>query len=150
MGLQKRAGKWHWRRHVQGKSRSGNTGLAATERNRPAARLKMEQGAQAIMEGREADLKIQARLFSEAADEFLAWAELEHREKPRTAKRLVSSMVSMKGCFGGRAVPMVNEGMIEDFKMMRRQQGIKEPTLRNAVHGARRGYGSPKRYSWTF
>ena len=91
----------------------------------------MEQSAQAIMEGREADLKIQARLFSEAADEFLAWAELEHMEKPRTAKRLVSSMVSMKGFFGGRAVPMVNEGMIEDFKMMRRQQGIKEPTLRN-------------------
>ena len=131
MGLQKRAGKWHWRKLIQGKSRSGSTGLAATERNRPSALLKMQQSVQAILEGREADLKIQVRLFSEAADEFLSWAELEHKNKPRTAKRLKGSMASLKVFIKGKAIPQVNEGVIEDYKTWRRGDGVKEPTLRN-------------------
>lgn len=37
MGLRPRQGKWHYRFEVDGHEWTGNTGLAATERNRTAA-----------------------------------------------------------------------------------------------------------------
>jgi hypothetical protein len=69
--------------------------LAATERNRNAALLKEAEARKAVIEGKGDQLRLEVRPFSDAADQFIAWAKGEHHNNPKTWKRLRGSMTSL-------------------------------------------------------
>src|SRR6185312_11501973 len=101
MGLRTRAGgKLHWRYVLDGREYSGETGLDDTKRNRTAALAEMHQHRQAIKEGRKPGRRIEARRFSDAAAEFLAWCDVEHRDHPSTAGRARVSFRSLREHLG--------------------------------------------------
>lgn len=133
MGIINRRGVWYLKFIVDGRTYRESTGLEATERNRSAALHQAELKRQAILEGR-SEPKVKARLFSDAAAEFLTWAEQEHRAHPNTAKRLRASFASLLERFGARTVMSLGEGDLEDFKTWRRKASIKEVSLRHDLH----------------
>ena len=110
MSLRNRAGNWHYRFYAAGRTWTGDTGLAATERNRSAALMSEMEARKAICQGRAEQLKTQVKPFSDAADQFIEWAKGEHREKPATWKRLRVSMRSLKVFFGASTAPHDHRG----------------------------------------
>lgn len=128
-------GKWYVRFVVDGVEYSEPTGLEATERNRKKA-LQMEAAAkQLVIEGKQHYLRIQAMPFSEAATQFLSWAEGEYSgEQRRSYLRIKSSFSYIQYFFGKGLVSAITEGHIEDFKSARRKIGIAEVSLRHDLH----------------
>src|SRR3974377_1082085 len=104
MGIRAREGNWHYRFEVHGREYSGNTDLAATERNRSAALIAEAKARDLVLQGRERELHTEIIPFSEAAESFLRWADSEHREHPNTAKRLRTSFASLSEFFGNKPV----------------------------------------------
>jgi len=135
MTVKARAGRWHYRFKVDGKEYARSTGLAATERNRSAAEEQQREDRRAILEGRNPERPVRARRFSDAAEEFLAWAEQEHREHPNTARRLRASFTSLRKFCEGMMVMQVDEAAIERYKTWRRaEHTVEEVTLRHDLH----------------
>lgn len=150
MSLRKRGSNWHYRFFAAGRGWSGDTGLAATERNRNAALLAEVEARKLISEGRPDQLRIQPKPFGDAADQFIEWAKGEHREKKETWKRLRVSMTSLKLYFKLRPLHTVTVGQVQDYMSWRRLcpecsgegcdmcdqtgQGVKEITLRHDLH----------------
>src|SRR5438128_5207253 len=87
-GLRIRSGNWHYRVKHQGREWTADTGLEATRRNVSAALSEMSRAREAVRSGQADRLAIEVKKFSEAAEEFLAWSEGEHKEHPNTARRL--------------------------------------------------------------
>lgn len=132
MALKKRGGRWYYRFEADGREYVRSTGLAATERNRTDAERQEWDFKTAILEGRTPPRRIQARLFNDAAEEFLEWAKVTHRDKPSTAKRISTSFASLKTCFEGRMVMSLDVAAVEDFLKWRRAiHGVREVTLRH-------------------
>ena len=153
MSLRERSGNWHYRFFAAGRTWTGDTGLAATERKNNDALMIEAQARKLIGEGRPEQLKIQTiqtKPFSDAADQFIEWAKGEHREKPQTWKRLRGSMASLKAYFKLRPLHTVGVGMVQDYMSWRRLcpecsgddcelceqtgQGVEEITLRHDLH----------------
>ena len=88
MALRNRNGKWHYRFWAAGRSWTGDTGLAATERNKAAAQEKEVDARKLVRQGRPEQLKIQPKAFSDAAHQFIEFAQGQDRDKPDTWKRL--------------------------------------------------------------
>jgi hypothetical protein len=99
MPIRERGGKWHYRFYVDGYEYTGSTDLAATERNRTAANRVEAKSRELARTGKAHELTLHVRPFDEAAQEFLTWAEGEHREHPNTTKRLRVSFVSLCAFF---------------------------------------------------
>jgi integrase len=134
MGLSNRGGNWHYRFWAAGRRWTGNTGLAATERNRSAALLKEAEIRKMVLEGRSDNLHLEVRTFSDAADQFIEWAEGEHHSKPQTWKRLRGSMTSLREFFKKQPLHTISLGQIQDYMAWRRGMGIKEVSLRHDLH----------------
>ena len=128
-------GKWHFRVMVDGKRYRRSTGLAATARNKTIAEDQERAFRRRILEGRLEPVRIRARLFSDAAAEFLAWADEHHRGKPRTALRLRTSFASLQRFFAQTPVLHLSEGAIEDYKTWRmKEHKVRDITLRHDLH----------------
>lgn len=148
MGIRERSGNWHYRIKVHGHEYSGDTDLAATERNRSAA-MRIEAAARkTILDGRAAELNLRIKPFSEAAGMFLDWADGEHRAHPATARRLRTSFASLLTFFHGKAVSQITPGDVEAYKTYRRGQDIKEITLRHDLHALSKFFGYAAKHNW--
>ena len=142
MSLRERSGNWHYRFKVGGHTWTGDTGLAATERNRNAAERKEADAYKQVVEGGGAQLHVTVAPFSESADQFIEWAKGEYREKPNTWKRLRGSMTALKAFFQRQPLHTINTaGQIMDYMAWRRretqqQKPVKDVTIRHDIHAA--------------
>ncbi len=73
---------------------------------------------------------------------------MEHKEHPNTHRRLVTSFVSLNAFFGGRPVGAITEGLIEEFKTGRRENGIKEVTVRHDLYALSEFFGYAIKQRW--
>ena len=96
--------------------------------------MKEENALKDVPEGRDPSQRLVVRRFAETVVDFLSWVETEHRERPNTYKRLAVSFVSLRTFFADRIVNGIGAGEIEDFKVARRKNGIKEITIRHDLH----------------
>jgi integrase len=134
-GLRSKNGRWHYRFKHQGRTWSGSTALAATERNASAALSELVKAREKVRNGQEDRLSIKTMPFGEAAEKFLRWAEGEHRAHPGTAKRLRTSFASLKRFFGNAAVHSIGPNSVEEYKTWRRMDcKVQEITIRHDLH----------------
>ena len=103
---------------------AGTSGLDATKQNETRA-LEMEfEYRQALREGRRPSQKIVVRQFSDAAKEFLDWAEGNYREHPNSYDRVATSFASHKEFFGTEPVSLIDAARVEVYKTWRiRERG---------------------------
>lgn len=135
MALRNRGGKWHYRFKVDGKRYAGTTGWAATKRNESKALQIEADHRRALLEGRNPSHKIQVREFDAAAKEFLEWAKMKYRAHPNSCQRIATSFASTREFFGRKAVSLIDEGFLEDFKSWRvNKHKIRDVTLRHDLH----------------
>ena len=152
MGLRKRFSRklkrdiWGYRFWVKGRCHSGETGLPATERNRPAAEQVRADHRALVIRGRTHPPRPIA--FSEAAERFLAWSEDEHRDKPNTWKRHGGSLASLGHRFNERPLALITAGDLEDYKSWRRRSEIKEVTIRHDLHALSQLFQFAQRHGW--
>ena len=141
MGIRNRDGKWHYRFMVDGHEYSGNTGLAATKRNRGAALREEAKARELVLNGRERELRLEAKPFNRAAEDFLEWARGEHRGSPATVKRLETSFASLVEFFRKQPVSSILPGHVERYKSHRRLvHRVKDVTLRHDLHALSKAY----------
>lgn len=135
--IRDREGNWHYRFEFQGREFSGNTGLAATERNCSAAK-KIEASERGKVKALAAENRLSSRSISfvDAAAEFVTWCEqVEYRGKPNTWKRISSSFHSLVTFFGTAKVADIAPGDLERYKTWRLvTHAIKEVSLRHDLH----------------
>jgi site-specific recombinase XerD len=148
MSLKIRSGRWHIVFMLHGRRYSRSTGLAATGPNRSAALKREQDDRQALLEGR-TPARIRLRTFTDAAREFMEWAQGEYREHPNTWKRISGSLTSAKLFFGKKTVSAIDEGQIDKYKTWRRQQGVKEVTIRHDLHALSGLFQFSVRQHWT-
>jgi len=86
--------------------------------------------------------------FDAAAEHFLQWSRLEHRDHPNTARRHAVSMASLTHFFGRKSVERITPGELEDFKTWRRGADIKEVTIRHDLHALSRFFQFGQRHGW--
>src|SRR6478672_5282346 len=110
MPLRRRNGNWHYRFYAAGRTWTGDTGLVATKRSESAARCAEAEARKLVSQGRGEALKLEVKTFSDAADQFIAWAKGEHRDKPNTWKRLRGSITSLKVFFGHQPLHTITVG----------------------------------------
>ena len=149
MPLRKRHGKWNIRFWVNGHEYTEPTDLAATERNRSAAaRIEAELYGR-VLEGKSGTLRLKVQPFREAAEQFLVWADSEHREHPNTGRRLRTSFVSLSAFFKSFAVSSITSGNVEDYKAWRRvEHKVREITLRHDLHALSKFYRYAIKHNW--
>ncbi|HPT26295.1 MAG TPA: site-specific integrase [Bryobacteraceae bacterium] len=148
MSIRPRSGNWHYRFEIAGHEWSGDTGLAATERNRDKALRVEAEARRLISAGRPQELKLQPRPFSEAAKSYATWCDGEYREHPASARRIQVSLTSLKAHFGGVPVSGITAGSIEDYKAARRSIGVKEITLRHDLHALSGLFQYAMKHGW--
>jgi site-specific recombinase XerD len=135
MPLRDRNGKWHYRFKLDGKEYAGSTGLAATQPNRREAQQIEAERLQALKEGRRSFRRIRVREFSDAAEDFLTWANVEYREHSNSYKRIATSFASLTEFFSREPVTVVDEGRIEAYKVWRiSEHEVRDVTLRHDLH----------------
>jgi len=149
MPLRQRDGNWHYRFWVDGREYTGNTDLVATERNRTAATRVEAKARELVTSGRAHELKLQVQPFSEAAREFLTWADGEYTSHPATAKRLHTSFVSLSAFFRSAPVSSILRGHVNDFKAWRRKEHeVREITIRHDLHALSKAFGYFIDHNW--
>lgn len=149
MAIREKGGRWHWRFQVDGAAYSGATDLVATERNRTAANRIEAKARELVLAGRATELRVQVRLFSDAAVSFLNWAAGEYRAHPNSAKRLRTSFASLDEFFGPRPVSSVTAGTIEDYKAWRAtEHRVKDVTIRHDLHALSVFMQYAQKYAW--
>lgn len=148
MPLRKKNRKWHYRFQVDGRTWTGSTGLKATRLNKPEALRREVEAREMVIRGKNPNQRLVVKPFTEAAKEFLEWAAMEHREHPRTHRRLVTSFVSLKSFFGGRPVGAITDGAIENFKTGRRENEIKEITIRHDLYALSKFFQYALKQNW--
>ncbi len=149
MPLRQRDGNWHYRFWVDGREYTGNTALAATERNRTGATRVEAKARELVTSGRAHELKLQVQPLSEAAKEFLTWADGEYTTHPATAKRLRTSFVSLNAFFKNAPVSSILRGHVNDFKAWRRKEhGVREITIRHDLHALSKSFGYFIDHNW--
>ena len=149
MGLRDRHGKWHYRFTLDGREYTGNTDLAAIERNRKAAELIELEFRQALLEGRHPNRRLKICQFEEAAKIFLEWAETEHRDHPNTYRRLATSFASLREFFGTVVVSLVDENKVDEYKAWRiKKHDVRPVTLRHDMHAFSKFFKFAIRNHW--
>jgi integrase len=149
MPLRSRSGTWHFRFWLDGREYTGNTDLVATERNRIAAARAEAKARELVMSGRAHELRLQVKPFSDAAAEFLAWADGEHTDHPNSAKRLRTSFVSLCRFFLNAPVSSILRGHVNDFKAWRRKEHhVREITIRHDLHALSKAFGYFIDHNW--
>jgi integrase len=149
MPIRKRDGNWHYRFWVDGREYSSNTGLVATERNKNAASRKEAKARELVVSGRAHELKLEMKPFSDAAVEFLQWADGEYRDHPNTARRLRTSFVSLGQFFRTTPISGILRGHVNDFKSWRRTaHRVREITIRHDLHALSKAFGYWIDHNW--
>ncbi len=140
MVLRIRNGRYHYRFEVSGREYSGSTRLAATKRNANKARQFEAKVREKVEAGQAWQLKVQAIPFTDAASQYLTFAEGEYHAHRNTYKRIRGSFSSLTEFFGSRPVHLITGGDIEDYKSLRRRtkdsggHGVRDVTLRHDLH----------------
>jgi integrase len=135
MALTKRGGKWHYVFQADGRRYSRSTGLEGTKRNRTEAVRMEAEHRQAVREGRAFRPRLKARTCSDAAAEYLAWCDAEHRDRPSTARRIRTSWATLGQHLGPLMVASVTPADIERFKAWRiAEHEVRDVTLRHDLH----------------
>lgn len=141
MPIRNRHGIWHYRFWLDGREYTGSTDLVATERNRNAAARAEAKARELAVNGRSHELRLQVKPFSDAAADFLLWADGEHTEHPNTAKRLRTSFVSLLQFFRSAPVSSILRGHVNDYKAWRRKEhAVREITLRHDLHALSKAF----------
>src|SRR5580658_9756568 len=149
MPLRSREGMWHYRFWLDGREYTGNTDLVATERNKNAAARAEVKARELVMSGRAHELKLQVKPFTDAATEFLVWAEGEHADHPNTAARLRTSFVSLRQFFRNAPVSSILRGHVNDYKAWRRKEHkVREITIRHDLHALSKAFGYFIDHNW--
>jgi integrase len=149
MPLRSREGMWHYRFWLDGHEYTANTALAATERNKINAARVEAKARELVMTGRAHELKLQVKPFSEAAAEFLTWADGEYVEHPNSARRLRTSFVSLTDFFRKAPVSSILRGHVNDFKAWRRtEHEVREITIRHDLHALSKAFGYFVDHNW--
>ncbi len=150
MPLRNRNGIWHYRFKVDGQEYSASTRLAATKPNVTAARKLEADELQALLDGRQGDVRrIVVRTFSDAAAQFLEWTRSEYRAHPNSYRRIGTSFSTLKTFFGKEAVGMVGEGRIESYKAWRvNEHEVRDITLRHDLHALSKFFGYAIKQRW--
>jgi integrase len=150
MTVRNRGGKWHYRFMYAGKEYSQTTGLSATKQNLREAERMQSDHMRDLREGRTTHRKIVVRQFSDAADLFLKWAEVEHKEHPSSARRLAVSFASARLFFGVEPVSMIDEARIESYKEHRIIEAQMKPvTVRHDLHALSKFFQYAIKQHWT-
>lgn len=150
MALRKRYGMWNYRFKVDGKEYSGATDLAATKQNETRAKEIEAEHRIALLEGRLPQRRVIVRRFSDAAKEFLKWAEMEYRAHPNSYKRLETSLSSAKVFFGDEPVSLVTERRVEAYKVWRAtEHKVRDITIRHDLHALSTFFGYAIKEQWT-
>lgn len=144
-GIRAMRGKWQYRFRLGGKDHSKLTDLKATTQNLAKAAQAMEEAKQRILKGLPAPKEL---LFTDAADRFVDWSKHEHRDKPNTWRRHRTSMASLKAHFDKRMIDTITAGDMEAYKGWRREDGIKEVTLRHDLHAASQLFQFARKSGW--
>lgn len=133
MPIKKRGGKWYYRFWYQGREVAKSTGLAGTERNRNEALAMEAQARLDLIAGRALYRAPRAQLFSQAAEEYLAYCDANM--KTSTATRIRTSFASLEARFGGLPVFGVDVAQVQDYKTWRlKEHGVRPVTLRHDLH----------------
>jgi site-specific recombinase XerD len=149
MTLRNRGGIWHYRFKLDGKEYSGTTDLAATKQNVTKALGVEAEHRSALREGRQSTRRILVREFNDAADEFLEWVEVEHREHPNSYRRIATSFASAKRFFGRQPVSMIDEVRVEAYKTWRvREHKVRDITLRHDLHALSKFFRFATKQRW--
>ena len=135
MAIRKRNGTWHYRFKLDGREYSATTDLAATARNETEARQLEAEHRKALLEGRAPVCRIVVREFTDAAQEFLRWTEMEYRAHPNSHRRIATSMTSAKEFFAKKPVGTIDDADIEAYKVWRfEEHEVRDITVRHDLH----------------
>lgn len=148
--LREREGNWHYRFKYRGREYTGNTGLAAIERERKnAEKLAKAVKARVIAEALQPPKPLE-KPFSDAAVEFLRWCEMvEYRSKPGTWQRIRVSFVSLMEHFQADYVAEIDAPRIETYKYLRlNTHHVKDVTLRHDLHNLSRFFQYAQLQKW--
>lgn len=148
--LRAREGNWHYRFKYRGREYTGNTGLAAIERERKSAeRLAKAVKARLIAEALLPPKPIE-KPFVDAAADFLRWCEMvEYRSKPATWQRMRVSFVSLMNHFQASYVAEIDPAQIEAYKHVRlNTHRVKDVTLRHDLHNLSRFFQYAQLQKW--
>lgn len=132
-GLRRRQGTWHYRFKVKGQEYSGPTGLPDTEAHVNEAIALRAQERQRIISGASSP-QLQTKPFSDAAKEFLEWAEGEYSKHPQSYERIATSLASARLYFKREPLGNLGAGRLEGYKSFRRANYIQEITIRHDLH----------------
>jgi integrase len=109
--------------------------LDATKQNVTAALAREHEHRTAIREGRTPRRALTARRFSDAAKDFAAWCEGEHRDHPSTARRVAVSFCSLSEHFGDAMIATISAAGVEAYKTWRiTKHEVVDVTLRHDLH----------------
>ena len=145
-GIRERYGRWEYRFMFAGQKVQVLTDLRATKRNLATARKLRDEHRQQVL-GMKVPL-VGAVSFAEAADRFVHWSEMEHREHPNTARRQAVSLASLKEFLGHRRLDQITLGDLDHFKTWRRENDIKEVTIRHDLLALSQLFQLGQRHGW--
>jgi integrase len=149
MSLRNRAGIWHYRFKFDGREYGQTTHLVATKRNETLAHRMEADLRRALEEGRAPIRKIRIIPFDQAAEKFLDWTKLEHRERPNTHRRVATSFASLKAFFAHELVNAIDEARIESYKAWRiEEHGVRSVTLRHDLHALSKFFQYARKQRW--
>lgn len=135
MAIRKRNGTWHYRFKLDGREYSATTNLAATARNETEARQLEAEHRKALLEGRAPTRRIIVREFTDAAEDFLRWIQMEYRAHPNSHRRIATSLTSAKEFFAKKPVSTIYEAEIEAYKIWRiNEHKVRDITVRHDLH----------------
>jgi len=117
----------HDGQHVQRSTKQGNPRVA--RQIEAAYRTALAKGEVGITERK------RVPSFEEALKAFLAWSKQEHRAKPATHARHVTSSVALLRVFRGKHLDKITVADVEAFKTMRLEENS---TVRGKVKGTRK------------
>jgi site-specific recombinase XerD len=150
MTLRNRQGTWHYRFKVDGRECSGTTRLAAPKQNETRAKNMEAEHRLALLEGRSPKRRVMTRRFSDAAEQFLAWAQAEYRAHPNSYKRIATSFASAITFFGEEPVSLLTPSRIEAYKQWRiTEHQIRDITLRHDLHALSTFFRYANKENWT-
>lgn len=148
--LRPRDGHWHYRFEYKGREYTGNTGLAANERERKNAEKLANAAKAKVIASALLPAKAPDKPFVDAAAEFLRWAEMvEYRSTPGTWQRIRVSFVSLLIHFQADYVANVGAAEIEGYKDWRLNKSrVKEITLRHDLHALSLFFQYAQKQKW--
>jgi integrase len=150
MSLRNRGGRLHYRFKLDGREYNGSTGLAATKQNEIEAHQIESDHRKALLEGRRPLCRVVVRQFSDAAEEFLEWVEVEHREHPNTYRRIATSFSSARVFLKNEPVSMIDGARIDAYKCWRmREHKVRDVTLRHDLHALSKFFRYAIKQHWT-